>query len=68
MVIVYLAGELEEDIYIAPPQGLPGTVGKVCRLKKGLYGLKQSARVWNQRIRSELKKAGLSTIAPEQLV
>ena len=40
VVTAYLAGELEEEIYMAPPQGLPGTAGKVCRLKKGLYGLK----------------------------
>jgi hypothetical protein len=68
VVTVYLAGELEEEIYIAPPQGLLGTAGKVYRLKKGLYGLKQLARVWNQRIRSELKRAGLRAIAPEQSV
>jgi Reverse transcriptase (RNA-dependent DNA polymerase) len=68
VVTVYLAGELEEEIYIAPPQGLTGTEGKVCRLRKGLYGLKQSARVWNRRIGSELKKAGLSAIAPEHSV
>jgi hypothetical protein len=47
VVTVYLAGELEEEIYIAPLQGLLGTAGKVYRLKKGLYGLKQLARVWN---------------------
>ena len=68
VVTAYLAGELEEEIYMAPPQGLPGTAGKVCCLKKGLYGLKQSARVWNQRIGSELEKAGLHAIAPEQSV
>jgi Reverse transcriptase (RNA-dependent DNA polymerase) len=68
VVTAYLAGELEEEIYIAPPQGLPGTAGKVCRLKKGLYGLKQSARVWNRRIRSELERAGLEAVAPEQSV
>ena len=68
VVTAYLAGELEEEIYMAPPQGLPGTAGKVCRLKKGLYGLKQSARVWNRRIGSELERAGLKVVAPEQSV
>jgi hypothetical protein len=47
VVTTHLAGELEEEIYMAPPCGLPGTAGKVYRLKKGLYGLKQLARVWN---------------------
>ena len=41
----YLAGDLEEEIYMTPPLGLPRTEGKAYRLKKGLYGLKQSARV-----------------------
>ena len=36
----YLAGDLEEEIYMTPPLGLPRTEGKACRLKKGLYGLK----------------------------
>src|SRR5438045_7885666 len=30
----------------------------VCRLLKSLYGLKQSARVWNQRIRQFLRSIG----------
>jgi hypothetical protein len=47
VVTVYLARELEEEIYIAPPCSLLGIAGKVYRLKKGLYGLKQLARVWN---------------------
>ena len=68
VVTVYLAGVLEEEIYMAPPQGLLGIVGKVCYLKKGLYGLKQSARVWNQRIGSELKKAGLRAIVSERSI
>jgi Reverse transcriptase (RNA-dependent DNA polymerase) len=45
MVTAYLAGELKEEIYMAIPQGLTGTDGKVCRLKKSLYSLKQSARI-----------------------
>lgn len=68
VVTAYLAGELEEEIYMAVPQGLTGTDGKVCRLKKGLYGLKQSARVWNRRIASELKQAGLSMIPEDQSI
>jgi Reverse transcriptase (RNA-dependent DNA polymerase) len=65
VITAYLAGELEEEIYMAPPQGLPITGSKVCRLLKGLYGLKQSARVWNRRIGAVLKKLGLIAIATD---
>jgi Reverse transcriptase (RNA-dependent DNA polymerase) len=40
VITAYLAGELEEEIYITPPHGLLGAAQKVYRLKKGLYGLK----------------------------
>jgi hypothetical protein len=59
VITAYLAGELEEEIYMTPPYGLPGAAQKVCRLKKGLYGLKQSARVWNQRIGKKLNESGM---------
>ena len=45
IITAYLAGELEEEIYMELPAGLPNSGRKVCRLRKGLYGLKQSARV-----------------------
>jgi hypothetical protein len=47
VVTAYLAGELEEEIWMEPPLGTLYIQGMACKLKKGLYGLKQSARVWN---------------------
>jgi Reverse transcriptase (RNA-dependent DNA polymerase) len=40
VVTAYLAGVLQEEIYMTPSPGLSGATQKVCRLKKGLYGLK----------------------------
>ena len=44
----YLNAPLEETIYMKPPKGVlkPGQEGKVLRLLKGLYGLKQAGRGW----------------------
>jgi hypothetical protein len=42
----FLHGDLEEDIYMDQPEGfiVPRKEDYVCRLKKSLYGLKQSPR------------------------
>ena len=41
----FLHGDLEEEIYMAQPEGYARGV-KVCLLQKSLYGLKQSPRQW----------------------
>ena len=45
----FLYGELKEEIYTNQPKGFADQSGKVCKLIKSLYGLKQSARCWNQK-------------------
>lgn len=56
----FLNGELAEEIYMKPPlsEDQAKTNGKVYRLKKSLYGLKQAARVWNQTLHESLVKNG----------
>ncbi|KAI3767934.1 hypothetical protein L2E82_18363 [Cichorium intybus] len=56
----FLHGDLEEDIYMAQPEGFP-TVGKenlVCKLKKSLYGLKQAPRQWYLKFDSFMQRSG----------
>ena len=47
----FLHGELEETIYMVHPKGFTqhGQELFVCKLKKSLYGLKQSPRQWYKR-------------------
>lgn len=53
----FLNGKLEEEIFMKPPKGID-TKGKVYRLKKSLYGLKQAANVWNKSLHESLTRNG----------
>jgi hypothetical protein len=54
----YLNAPLKETVYIKPPQGVlkPGQEGKVARLLKGLYRLKQAGRGWYMEMSGVLMK------------
>ena len=56
----FLQGDLEEEIYMQQPEGFidKDHPNKVCRLRKSIYGLKQSARCWNLAINTFLKNTG----------
>ncbi|GAA5971756.1 hypothetical protein JCM3765_005605 [Sporobolomyces pararoseus] len=56
----YLYGKLEEELYMRVPEGIEGGeyAGKVLKLERSLYGLKQAGRVWNHRIHGSLSNLG----------
>ena len=59
----YLNGRLDDDdVYMRQPDGfiVQGKEDFVCKLNKGMYGLKQSGRVWHHTLRSELQKIGFT--------
>ena len=60
VVSAFLHGELKEDIYMQQPPGYvqPGKEELVCKLKKSIYGLKQSPRCWNEKLCEHLKLLG----------
>jgi len=46
----FLYADLDEEVYVYPPEGLRHTIpkGKVLRLLKAIFGLKQAPRAWNR--------------------
>ena len=57
VVTAFLNGALDEDIYMQQPDGYiqQGKEHLFCKLKKSLYGLKQSPRCWNKALTEFLK-------------
>ena len=56
----FLNGTLQEEVYMQQPTGYEekGKEHLVCRLRKSIYGLKQSSRCWNTALDSHLKEMG----------
>ena len=65
---VFLNGELKDEVYMKQPEGFieGGQEHLVCRLKRSIYGFKQSPRCWNTALDVQLKAMGfaLSTSDP----
>ena len=59
--LAFLQGEFlnEEVIYVQQPTGFDDKSNRVCKLNLPLYGLKQSARLWYFKLRSQLATIGL---------
>ncbi|XP_074318061.1 uncharacterized protein LOC141654847 [Silene latifolia] len=55
----FLHGDLNEEVYMKPPPRYSSdSNGKVCRLQKSLYGLRQAPRCWYAKLASALKTYG----------
>ena len=60
----FLNGVLKEEVYVEHPPGyeVAGEENKVYRLKRALYGLKETPRAWYSRIDSYLMSNGEPTL------
>ena len=58
----FLHGNLQEEVYMEQPPGFvaQGESRKVCRLRKSLYGLKQSPRAWFGKFSQAVEAFGLT--------
>ena len=54
----YLNGELDEELYMLPPSGVPIQPGHCWHLKHSLYGLKQAGWTWNKTLDQKLGELG----------
>ncbi|TYK02789.1 retrovirus-related Pol polyprotein from transposon TNT 1-94 [Cucumis melo var. makuwa] len=66
----FLHGSLEEDLYMEQHKGFEakGKTDLVCKLKKSLYGLKQSPRCWYKRFDVFINKIGFMRSLYDPLV
>ena len=57
----FLHGDLQEEVYMEQLPGFvtQGEIGKVCRIRKLLYGLKQSPHAWFGKFGQAVEKFGL---------
>jgi hypothetical protein len=62
VMIAFLNGEIEEEIYIEQPDGfvIHEKESHVYRLKKALYGIKQAPRAWYVRIDGNMISLGFN--------
>ncbi|GJT43374.1 zinc finger, CCHC-type containing protein [Tanacetum coccineum] len=66
----FLHGDLKEEVYVSQPDGFIKTEdkGKVYRLRKALYGLRQAPRAWYTKLDKTLKLLNFKKCALEQAV
>ena len=68
VVSAYLNADLQDEVYMEAPDGVlaEGEKGKVCHLRKGLYGLKQAGRRWYERM-AHVQKFGIQHLQTQPI-
>lgn len=54
----FVQSDLDEEVYIRSPQGCGALSGKVVKLDKILYGLRQASRTWHHHLVRGMKSLG----------
>ena len=58
----YLNGRITEEIFMRQPAGFDGGSGRVCRLQRSLYGLKQAGNIWNREFNETMRELGFQQL------
>jgi len=66
-VTAFLNSDLTETVWVELPPGYQKG-GKACRLKRGMYGLKQAARLWAIKLRTQLQSLGYHPIPADECI
>ena len=67
-VNAFINADIDEDVYVPMPQGymdIEGKQGKVLKLRKALYGLQKSPKLWFNHFSTTLRKLGLIPVPDE---
>ena len=66
----YLHRTLKEELYMEQPDGhaVTGKENWVWKLRKGLYGLVQAGRTWNEELNSHMESVGYSATSKDPAV
>jgi len=67
----FLYGEIKETVFVELPPGVDPSIDrktKVCKLRKGLYGLKQSPSIWYKTLSDFLKSQGFHPLLADYSV
>ena len=68
VVTAFFYGDMEEELYMAQPEGYVMDPNLVCKIQRGLYGFKQSPRNWYARILKTLEEFGLIMLESDNSV
>ena len=64
----FVQSELEEDVYIRLPKGCGRLSGRVVKLARSLYGLKQASRMWHYHLVRAMKSLGFEQCGADACV
>ena len=64
----FVQSKLDEDVYLRMPQGCGALSGKVVKLGRSLYGLKQASRTWHNHLARGMRSLGFEQSAADACV